>query len=70
MKHTTKCPQCDSVMTTEIKKSFPYLSSAGVTHVPNMKVIACSRCDEIIISDEEVKRAENLIAKKKITKGL
>src|ERR1039457_4741589 len=64
MRHTTKCPQCDAAMRTENKKSFPYVSSVGVTQVPHMQVMVCPECDEIVIPDGEVKRAEDLIAKK------
>jgi hypothetical protein len=52
----------------ETKKSFPYVSSVGVTQVPHMQVMICPNCDEIVIPDKEVKRAEGLVAKKLLHK--
>jgi YgiT-type zinc finger domain-containing protein len=64
MKHTIKCPQCDGSMHLEQKKAFPYSTSAGVVTVPQMQIMVCPQCKEIVIPDTEVRRAEGLLARK------
>ena len=68
MKYSIKCPQCETLMHDEHKKSFTYSSSVGVINVPQMHVMVCPKCKEMMIADSEVRRAEGLLAKKVINK--